>query len=742
MSRPSKLGVLLATALLTRGVTARADDTSSLESTLNESVVTTASSTAEAARSAPATSTTITSDEIRRYGMRHLAEVLNYLSLGFFASATTGNANGDVGARGMAFPQDGLGANEPGAHVLVLINGHVVNEPLTGNARVGFGWGIPLELVDHIEVINGPGSVLYGSNAMLGVINVVTKRAKHYDGVHVIAEADPTNYGRVSAGFGREFELFGKPSELTFQLEYIQRRGPDLRYPVVNTGIDPLSPSNIPTRYSVQGPPTGIWGGTASHVNYFDAPSALLRFVSGDFDVNLRGSVFRRGDAFFSRFAFDEPATRGIERSLFADVRYHRTLSTIVDVSARAYTDFFDRQQYIVEPQRGGDCAVFVDNCEIQRPSSSRWAGTELQSTFDWVENARFVTLLGFDGRLRYGKQNVDFVDALTGAPLRPSIETISYSDGMFGAYGQQTWQATRWLGFNGGARLDYDNRFPAVLSPRIAAVVEPWRQGTLKTIYVEAFRAPTFYESFNQVGAQLLSEGLRPERVRSVEATLEQRFGTQRLLFGAFRAWWLNMIQNHDYTREEVLAAFAQNKVPSYIPFTPFLQLSQARNVASIDNYGFEMAYEGTAAKNLLKYGTNATAAIARSDENGETRRLVIAPQIVSNAHVSYELPQGWPVLALAAKYFSRRLADRAYTGGFQPLPYAPPQLELRATASGPVPLLTGLKYRLSANYSFASQGPYSVGPVVRATPQFSQPFLNPIRRFESFIGLQYDFL
>ncbi len=57
----------------------------------------------------------------------------------------------------------------------VARDGHAINEPLFGTARFDRGAGIPLEMVDHIEVILGPGSVLYGSNAMLGVINVITK---------------------------------------------------------------------------------------------------------------------------------------------------------------------------------------------------------------------------------------------------------------------------------------------------------------------------------------------------------------------------------------------------------------------------------------------------------------------------------------------------------------------------------------------------------------------------------------
>src|SRR6185503_17011460 len=119
-------------------------------------------------------------------GIHSLDEAINFLSLGMVTENPLGAVA--IGARGVLVTQD------YGSHVLLLINGHSVNEQWGGTAYFERGAAIPLELVDHIEVILGPGSVLYGSNAMLGVINVVTKRAKDYDGVHAVVESEiPTS---------------------------------------------------------------------------------------------------------------------------------------------------------------------------------------------------------------------------------------------------------------------------------------------------------------------------------------------------------------------------------------------------------------------------------------------------------------------------------------------------------------------------------------------------------------------
>src|SRR3954463_11500298 len=160
---------------------AAAEDVSGLEGMLAEPIVSSASKQSEGASSAPALSVSLSAEDLRRYGIKTLAEAIDFLSI---AVSSSDNLNGgEVGARGVLLTGD------RGSHFLLLVDGNVMNDPLRGGASFGVGAGIPLELVDHIEIIVGPGSVLYGSNAMLGLVNVVTKRAKDYPGVHVIVES-------------------------------------------------------------------------------------------------------------------------------------------------------------------------------------------------------------------------------------------------------------------------------------------------------------------------------------------------------------------------------------------------------------------------------------------------------------------------------------------------------------------------------------------------------------------------
>jgi len=61
------------------------------------------------------------------------------------------------------------------SHILILINGRPFRELQEGDADNTFYKSFPLELIERIEIVRGPGSVLYGTNAVAGVINVITR---------------------------------------------------------------------------------------------------------------------------------------------------------------------------------------------------------------------------------------------------------------------------------------------------------------------------------------------------------------------------------------------------------------------------------------------------------------------------------------------------------------------------------------------------------------------------------------
>lgn len=735
------VGVAVGAVVLTSRVHAQESD--ELDKLLSEPVVTTASKASETGAVAPATSVTLTAEDLRLYGIRSLDEAIDFLSLGMATSNTLRGS--EVGARGVLITRD------RGSHFLLLINGHQVNEPLFGTAQFDRGTGVPMEMVDHIEVVLGPGSVLYGSNAMFGVINVITKRASDFAGTHAIAETEVGKSVRASVGAGYKLPWFRTPTEITAQVEYYRLTGPTFSFGPQAVGMNIARQEN--GRFSSDGPPTGVWGGRAGDAMWAEVPAGLLRFVHGDLEIGLHARAFKRSAPFeqrdFGAFTFfDDKKSYELDRQVSLDISYQRALSPIVQLSVRGYGDMYDYQRYS-SSSMGVSCLFANVMCRTHLAGMSRWAGSEVQSTFDWLKDSRLVTMLGVDGRLRDISAKSDLQDYRTDAYLASSDGVVAARDAVVGAYVQQIWRPVPWLGLNGGTRLEWDRRFDPVNSPRFAAALQPWHNTTVKAVYSEAFRAPSWGEWAIRSATIIAREELRPERVKAVEGSIEQTVGAHRLVFGVFRSWWRDMIELHRLNEDEILDAVRRGAFS--ITEKGVIDPTEYRNVSAIDNYGFNGGISGALLRDdRLRYGANVTGASSRRmDEQGRSDPLTVAPSFFGNARVSYALPQPWPTLALAVHWLAKRPADRAFDAGFHPAPFAPQQWELRGTLSGEVPGLAGLAYRLSANWSTASRGPYAVGPHERSTPypgMFVQNSnyafeLSPIDTFRVGLDLRYDF-
>jgi outer membrane receptor protein involved in Fe transport len=783
------LTVLLA-ELLARvaGAQTAPSDTSDLQSLLQENVVTTASKSAETSTTAPATSSTLTAEDMRRYGIHSIAEAIDFLSLGAVTADPLSTV--EIGARGVLLSADS------GDHFLLLVDGHAVNEPYFGAARFDHGAGVPIEMVDHIEVVLGPGSVLYGSNAMLGVINVITKRAKDWHGTHAAAEGDvgqaqvdsshlarlpdaersqldgwqtSNRLGllswRLMGGAGYEFTLLGKPAEITAAIEYFQQDGPAFTFGPQYGGIDYTS-AQLDQFTRPPLPATGWWGGIADKDYYTREPGGQLHVAWGAFDLSVHASTFKRASPYRSRFThavedFNDPDSYDLDRSLWVDLRHKVALSQLVELTSRAYVDSNDFQATQNTSLVSGCVGLPVTGanptCTYKGISASRWVGLEEQMALDWLRDGSLVTLIGVDGRVRFIGGKFDTSDFNTGKPIHPSESVLSKYDQLVGVYAQQTWQPADWLGLNAGARFDEETRYQGNVSPRIAASARAWQGGTFKAIYAEAFRSPSWGETTLRTPEQIPGGDLKPERVRSIEGSFEQRFGAHRLLFGGFRSWWSDLVELHALTTQETAQATSAGLVNGLTDYG----VVQYRNVSSIDNWGFNAAYEGASGEQL-RWGATVTGAIARRNDpslpGAPIEPLTVTPSVFGNARISYDLPGDLPNVAVAAQWMGKRYADRAFTGGWPNalLPVAPPQLELRVTISGPVPGLKGLTYRVGANWALADRAPYLAGPLqdsgsicaispaCRTLPSSGPnvPQLVPVDPFRVMGGLQYDFL
>jgi len=259
-----------------------------------------------------------------------------------------------------------------------------------------------------------------------------------------------------------------------------------------------------------------------------------------------------------------------------------------------------------------------------------------------------------------------------------------------------------------------------------------------VKLIYSTAFRAPSFLEQ-NIVNGRLLPnpDGLDPETVSSYEATTTFKTDGHTLTFGGYLAEWHNLIEL------QVVKAQAP-------------AVSRFENVADVQTYGGSLSYEASLADNRLRLGMNSMVTAANRELTpeeqarnaefgvGDSVPMTVAPRVYGNARATYTFGKDTAV-AVAASYLGRRIADQAYYGGdpsnLSPRPEAPGALRLRTALTGSA--LEGVGYTLGADYSFASEEPFVIGPR-QGLPRYlsntsTGAALSIVNRFTVFAGLEF---
>ena len=167
-----------------------------------QEVVVTGTGTQHLLKNAPVQTEVITSRMLRNYGGRSLEDILAGLTASFSFSED------DMGSQ---MQMNGLGND----YILVLVDGKRIHGDVGGQNDLSL---IDPHNIEKIEIVKGASSALYGSDAIAGVINIITK--KHHEGLLAENATRVGSYGDVRQHNGLGFAIGKVKSYTNFQLQH------------------------------------------------------------------------------------------------------------------------------------------------------------------------------------------------------------------------------------------------------------------------------------------------------------------------------------------------------------------------------------------------------------------------------------------------------------------------------------------------------------------------------------------
>jgi outer membrane receptor protein involved in Fe transport len=430
--------------------------------------VRTASRYSQTALEAPASVTIVTADEIRRYGYRNLDELLELVP-GFYISNDRNYSY--LGARGFSRPTD------YNNRILLLIDGHTLNDHLWGGAAIGSDTPINFDIIERIEIVRGPGSALYGTNAMFAVINIVTKTGTQLDGTKVSGELGTGWSRRGTLAAGRSI---GTEGWYTLSGVISRADGGDLYFPE--------------------------YGGVAHDLDWergVGGHGALSLFgITGRIGYTSRAKGIPTG-AFDA--AFDDPRAKTVDETFWGELAASKELNPSTRIAARLYAD---RYRY-----RG--VYPFDESSAASDGVRSVARGVDAQVVWDASSRHRF-TLGGEYQDIPRAQYYEELADGDAPSDNSP-YSTAS-------AYAQAEMQLSSWLTLVGGTRYDHFSHGHESFAPRAALIGTLDSATHFKLLYGEAFRAPSVAEAHITTSFYTENHDLRPERIRTFEIEVTRR--------------------------------------------------------------------------------------------------------------------------------------------------------------------------------------------------------------------------
>ncbi len=477
-----------------------------------------ASRASEAVEDAPGSVSILSSAELRAMSYPTVAEALRG-TRGVYVSDDRSYPS--LGFRALGYP------GSYGNRVLVLSDGQPMNDDWIGSSYVSYDLRTDIEDIDHIEVVRGPGSVLYGTNAFSGVINLVPRGRDAPDGWEVGASTPEAGMMR---GRMRVTRHFGPDSGAWVSFSGGKSAGRDFFFPeYVSDG--PASVAG--NARGVDGLNVGTWTGQVwwkALTAQWSLNSQQKHLPSGEFVTILGDKRTREAD------------TRGM-----LEVRYEPKITDSLQSLSRVHANYYGyRATFAHLPPSG----IEEDKYD------GGWVGAEQRFIYSpWPR----LRLTGGGEVQDHFAVHQTVADEQQGSVLddrRPFVVGAGYLLADVSPSDRAKISA--------GARFDTYSTFGSSLNPRLALILKPYDRDNVKVMVGKAFRAPSIYELYYTGYGQPPAPDLRPEDVYSAEVEYSHRFSTTTTgLLSVYGNYVRNLIVLRDIDPVQQISQYTNTQTP-----------------------------------------------------------------------------------------------------------------------------------------------------------------------------------
>ena len=473
----------------------------SLEELLNTRVSVASKSNLTIANS-PSSVTVITHEEMKNLGVTCVEELLNYVA-GFVVTRRNNDANpnSNISVRG------GLSMD-----ILFLYNGQRINNMYEGMIS-DMTQFIPIDNIKQIEVIRGPGSALYGSNAFLGVVNIITD-----DNLNDIS-VSAGNIGYKEASVNLSTNTNG------LQLSAFAQGFSDFGYEYPNL-VDKWGHSET-TKDPVKGFNAFL---SLKYYNFSmnirHNESQLQNFVL--FGTLCNGVNFSDAKQSFINFKYNYIADENLNFDFTAGYLYDYWKSTFeqvpIGIIPTAYNANGKPTQYNAQILCGGP---YITNYNIDFNVDGRY---KVSGDNELIAGASYefgqITECSNQGNWNYETGSAFQYYGSIYQTIPGKDFNVLKGRSIFGLYVQDSHNFENILRMTAGIRIDSYSDFGNSINPRLAIIYSTPLNSKIKLMYGKAFRAPNYSQLYDGNNPSLSGNpNLNAVKVRTFEAAYVQEF-------------------------------------------------------------------------------------------------------------------------------------------------------------------------------------------------------------------------